>query len=310
MTSESNATAKATQRAAAAVEQLRDRADRLEAKKGTGYLVAVTKRFFDIDGVNQSALLAIELFTVVIPLMVIGFSYAAQLTTHGSFGNLFIRETGIEAPYDRTVRRTFGTSTSVTSALSLVGLLGFLAWGIPMAITVARMFAFAWRREQFGFGTRLWRGTVWFVLYLTAMSSSQAILFAHGWGGPWLLILFLLSSIPTFLFWMFSPVLLVQGGITGWKYLVFSGFAGMVIEGIVLRIAGRIAIPLLIEGWSGFGPIGVAMTLMTWCGVIGTGWVISACAGAVAWERSAPDAIVAFTETADDGELPALDTKL
>ena len=34
--------------------------------------------------------------------------------------------------------------------------------------------------------------------------------------------------------------------------------------------------------------MGVAIAIMTWCGVIGIGWVATACVGAVLWERSAP----------------------
>jgi hypothetical protein len=42
------------------------------------------------------------------------------------------------------------------------------------------------------------------------------------------------------------------------------------------------------------------MTLMTWCGVIGVGWVVSACAGAVIWERHASTATVILAQTEDN----------
>ena len=45
------------------------------------------------------------------------------------------------------------------------------------------------------------------------------------------------------------------------------------------------------------GPIGVAMALMTWCGVIGIGWVLTACVGAVLWERTAPPETVIESQT-------------
>jgi hypothetical protein len=38
------------------------------------------------------------------------------------------------------------------------------------------------------------------------------------------------------------------------------------------------------------------MTMMTWCGVLGFGWVVSACTGAVIWERHAPVAMVVETQ--------------
>lgn len=52
--------------------------------------------------------------------------------------------------------------------------------------------------------------------------------------------------------------------------------------------AGRIVFPMLLDGWTQFGPIGVSMTIMTWVGVTGFAWVVTACAGAIVWERNAP----------------------
>ncbi len=60
-----------------------------------------------------------------------------------------------------------------------------------------------------------------------------------------------------------------------------TGLIGAGID-LVVRLSGRVVLPRLLAGWTGFGSIGVAMTLMTWCGVLGTSWVVAACASAVA----------------------------
>jgi hypothetical protein len=60
----------------------------------------------------------------------------------------------------------------------------------------------------------------------------------------------------------------------------------------------------LLIGWTGFGPIGVAMALMTWCGVIAIGWVVTACVGAVLWERTAPSETVIDSQTDLTPDLP------
>jgi hypothetical protein len=86
-------------------------------------------------------------------------------------------------------------------------------------------------------------------------------------------------------------MLLVRDGGRGWKYHLLAGFAGVVIDGIVITVVVRVGFPILLQGWTGFGPIGVAMTLMTWCGVIATGWVVIACTSAIIWERIAPTEI-------------------
>jgi len=57
-------------------------------------------------------------------------------------------------------------------------------------------------------------------------------------------------------------------------------------------LTGRVLLPMLLSGWEGFGPIGAAMALMTWCTVVAALWVITACLGAVLWERNAPADVV------------------
>jgi hypothetical protein len=69
------------------------------------------------------------------------------------------------------------------------------------------------------------------------------------------------------------------------------------IDGVAIPVAGHIVFPVLLSGWTGFGPIGVAMALMTWCGVVAFGWVLTACVGAVAWERTAPPDTVIDSQT-------------
>ena len=39
------------------------------------------------------------------------------------------------------------------------------------------------------------------------------------------------------------------------------------------------------------------MTIIIWCGAIAVGWVLTACCGAVLWERAAPTSIVEAAES-------------
>jgi len=197
-------------RGAAARAQLKRRYDRLERSRSGGLLVGTIKRFFDIDGLTQGGLLAIELFTTVIPLMIIGFSYLSNFSNE-SVGNVFINSLGLGDSSAATVRSAFGTSAGLRSTWTIFGVAGFLVWGIPMSITVASMFAAAWRREQFSLPARFWRGAVWFVAYL-AMLALQAPVTGHHhpalerveFAAPDLLVIWL--------FWTLSPVLLVRDG--------------------------------------------------------------------------------------------------
>jgi hypothetical protein len=125
----------------------------------------------------------------------------------------------------------------------------------------------------------------------------ERIAFAGEHSGETRVLLFLVALVPVWIFWSLAPVLLVRDGSRGWRYLALAGLAGVVIDGTIIPLAARIVFPPLLNGWIGFGPIGVAMALMTWCGVVGTGWVVTACVGAILWERAAPSETVVESQS-------------
>jgi hypothetical protein len=279
------------------VRNAQNRYTRLEQGRRTGLFVAVGKRFVTIDGGVFGALMAIELFTTVLPLIILGFGYFSGFAKNASVGNMFIDQLGLTGTTADTVRAAFGSSKALQSSWTVIGLLGWLVWGIPMAITVAGMFAKAWRREQFTVLRRLGRGIVWFVLYLAMLVVRERIAFGISRQPGPQVGLFLVSLVPMWLFWTVTPVSLVRDGSRGKKFLAQAGLAGVVIDGVILALGTRLVFPSLLSGWTLFGPIGVAMALMTWCGVLGFGWVVIACFSAVLWERAAPIPVVIAAQT-------------
>jgi hypothetical protein len=279
---------KSTDAAAEARTRLEQRYEKLKRSRTAALLVPVVQRFIQINGFTLSGLLSIQLFTTVIPLIIIGFAYFSGFASNASVGDLFIRDLGLHHPYDERVREAFGTPSSVHYLWTFLGLAPFLACGIPMSIKVATIFAQAWRRQQFGTAEKLGRGAAWFVLYLAIMTAHERIGFSGQHGAGVRAALLVASLVPVWIFWSLTPLLLVRDCGRGWKYHLLAGFAGVVIDGIVLTAVIRVGFPILLRGWTGFGPMGVAMTLMTWCGIIATGWVVIACISAIIWERNAP----------------------
>ena len=279
--------------------RLKERYRRLEDSRKKGPVAAIVARFNEIDGGTLGILVSVELFTTVIPLIIIGFSYMSGFAENVSPGTVFIRNLGLGYPLDDRVRAAFGASSGLRSSWTFIGVAGFLVWGIPMSITIAGIFAKAWRREQFGLGERLLRGATWFVLYLTMIALRERIAFASNQTGAIRVLLFVAALVPVWVFWSLTPVLLVRDGGRGRTYLALAGLAGVVIDGAIIPLAARILFPQLLSGWDGFGPIGVAMALITWCTVVGVGWVVTACVGAVLWERTAPSETVIESQTAD-----------
>ena len=265
--------------------------EQLEASRRLGLPVATTRRFFEIEGLDLGGLLALELFTTVIPLILIGFGWFSGFSNSLSFGDLLIRQLELQGDGANQVRGLFGTGASLKSTWTVVGLASFLVWGIPMSSQVAKTFARAWRRERFAFFEEVWRGAVWFVLFLVTQVGALAIASVHLPGVP-RMVFHALALIPTFILWSATPAVLVRSGANGWKHLMWCGLAGVVLDMLLIRGITRVLLPMLLGGWEGFGPIGAAMALMTWCTVVAALWVITACLGAVLWERSAPSELV------------------
>ncbi|SBS74126.1 conserved membrane hypothetical protein [uncultured Mycobacterium sp.] len=272
--------------------RLEERYRRLQESRRLGPMTAVVARFNEIDGGTQGAVVSTQLFTTVIPLMIIGFSYISNFADNASPGTIFTRQFGLEHPLTDRVREAFGNSAGLRADWTLIGVASFLVWGIPMAASIASIFAKAWRREQYGLLTRLLRGTVWFALYLVTIAVRERIMFGHHHHGAFRGLLFVVGLLPVWIFWSLTPVLLVRDGSRGLSHLALAGLAGLVIDGIAIPLGSRLFFPSLLHDWDGFGPIGVAMALLIWCGAVGTGWVVTACVGAVLWERNAPSAMV------------------
>jgi hypothetical protein len=279
--------------------RLEERYRRLAETRQLRPVAAIVARFGEIDGGTLGAVVSVQLFTTVIPLIIMGFSYLTGFADNASPGTVFSRELGLVSPLTDRVRAAFGHASGLRSQWTFLGVAGFLAWGLPMSITIAGIFAKAWRRAQFGLGGKLWRGAVWFALYLTMITLRDRIAFGGDHHAAMRIVRFVASLAPVWVFWSVTPALLVRDGGRGRKYLLLAGLAGVVIDGIVIPLAARVFFPHLLGGWDEFGPIGVAMALLTWCGVMGTGWVVTACVGAVLWERNAPTRTVVESQTED-----------
>ena len=119
--------------AAAARTRLEQYYDNLKRSPKTAPLVAVIERFVEIGGLTHSGLLSVQLFTSIIPLIIIGFAYFSGFASNASVGELFIRDLGLHHPLDARVREAFGTPSGVQYVWTFLGLGAFLVWGIPMS---------------------------------------------------------------------------------------------------------------------------------------------------------------------------------
>jgi len=278
-------------------EHLTARYEHLEESKRLGFTVGTTKRFFEIEGLDLGGLLALELFTTIIPLILLGYSWASDFNANLSFGDFMIKWMDLRGESAEQVQGLFGDSADLRSTWTFLGLAGFLFWGIPMSSQVAKTYARAFRRERWPFWTEVWRGSVWFVMLLTSYVLTLALQRNLGITGG-MRFWNVLAWIPAFLLWSTSPLVLVRNGTNGWRHMAWCGLAGIALDLFGVRFTLKVVFPKLLDGWVGFGPIGVAMAIMTTCTVIAALWVITACLGAVLWERNAPPETVIASQSA------------
>lgn len=247
--------------------------------------VAVAKRFFAVSGLDLGSFIALELFTTVLPILLIGYGRVNNFSHDVSIGQLFVDMVGASGRDVARIHREFGKASGIEHVWTLFGLAGFLVWGIPMSLTVCRMYAAAWQRPQYSTLQRLWRGAAWFVLYLAIAGVNEEVLqlSSHAAVTP---LLFVAACVCSALFWGTTPAMLVPSVNLSKRLFLTAGLVGAVVNVVVLRLVVRVVFPMLLSGWDGFGPVGVAFTIMTWCGALGVAWVVVACAGAVLFERS------------------------
>jgi hypothetical protein len=224
--------------------------------------------------------------------VLLGYSWASGFNENLSFGDFLIKWMDLKGSSATEVQDLFGTSADLRSTWSFIGLTGFLVWGIPMSSQVAKVYARAFRRERWPFWTEVWRGSLWFVILLTAEGVAVMIRRSTmGFDNTRILFL-LLAAIPSFILWSVSPLILIRNGTNGWRHMAWCGLVGVLLDSVGARIVMRWIFPRLLDGWVSFGPIGAAMAIMTTTTIIATLWVVSAVLGAVLWERNAPVAMV------------------
>ena len=260
--------------------------EKLEERRSTAFGLAVYRRFEEIDGWTRATLIAFELITTVLPLLLIGYAYSTNFSSTFSLGDAVVNQLALSGSVAGFVRDAFAKGDAMRSIWSFIGVFGFLIWAIPFTALVARTFGMAWRREKFPLGQSILRGTAWFLLYGVTLATSYATRSSESSPGIQVEAL-LLGMLSLFVLWSLTPVILVRNGFVGWHNLWTSGVAGVVVMGLIMQPLGRIVVPKLLEGWMSFGSIGVALGFMTWAGIMGVSWVVIACIGGVLWERSA-----------------------
>ena len=79
-------------------QRLQEQYRRLAEARRLRPVTAIVARYTEIEGGTLGAMVSVQLFTTVIPLMIMGFSYMRGFADNASPGTLIIRELGLVHP--------------------------------------------------------------------------------------------------------------------------------------------------------------------------------------------------------------------
>src|ERR1700686_5508798 len=101
--------------------RLEERYRRLAEARQVRPVAAIVARFNEIDGGTLGVLVLVQLFTTVIPLIIMGFSYLTGLAAHVSPAPGVSRDLGLVSPLTEHVRSAFGHSSGLRSSWTVIG---------------------------------------------------------------------------------------------------------------------------------------------------------------------------------------------
>lgn len=236
-------------------------------------------RLVEMQVVERSVALGSLAFTALVPLLVIA---SAFLPGTDGLANELIRRFHLRGSTAEVVRDVFAQPDAVRQSVSWIGVLLLLVAALSFTRALQRVYERAWRLEARGFrGTRA--GLVWIggvVLWVTVFSAvRRGLLDLMGPVGS-LAILLAGDAVV----WLWSPWILLSRRVA-WQALVPTAWLTAVsLTGI--SVGSVVYMPEAIgRSATHYGPIGIAIALVSW--LVGIGFALTICAavGAVVSER-------------------------
>ena len=246
-------------------------------------IAAITERLLAVELVDRAVALASQAFVALIPLLVV----TAALTPgseRDSFADTLVRRFRLDGASAEMVERVFAAPAEVRDTLSVGGALLLVVSALSFCRALQRLYERAWRVPKLGMRATPaqleWLALV--VVYLTLVGALNGLA-ADRIGSAASVGLSLLGG---FLLWLWTPFLLLGRRIArrGLRATAALTSVGMT----VLSLASVVYMPRSIgESAERFGPIGIAIALVSWLIAAGFVLVVAAVLGAMIGERQA-----------------------
>jgi len=232
---------------------------------------ASLERLVEIQFVDRSVALGSLAFTAIVPLLVI---VSAVLPGTDDLASELIDRFDLRGETAQLVRDVFAQPDAVRQSISWLGVLLLLAAALSFTRALQRVYEHAWRLEARGLaGTRaglIWIGGI--LLWSTVFASARQWLLDLT--GPLGSLTILLAGNAAL--WLWSPWVLL-GGRVNWQRLVPTALLTSVAM-TAISIGSVVYMPEAISrSATHYGPIGIAIALVSW--LVGIGFALTVCAG-------------------------------
>jgi membrane protein len=228
-------------------------------------------RLVEIQFVDRSIALGSLAFTAVVPLLVIA---SAFLPGTDDLASELIDRFDLRGETAQLVRDVFAQPDAVRQSISWLGVLLLLGATLSFTRALQRVYEHAWKLEARGLaGTRaglIWIGGI--LLWSTVFASVRQWLLDLT--GPLGSLTILLAGNAAL--WLWSPWVLLAGRVA-WQRLVPTALLTSVAM-TTISIGSVIYMPeALSRSATHYGPIGIAIALVSW--LVGIGFALTVCAG-------------------------------
>ena len=219
---------------------------------------------------NSAEALVLGTFLSVVPALLA--VYALSDLSAGSGNGIaqhLIYRLHIHAPAARLVTSAFGSEASNAAAATVIGLLGFLIFGLGLGKIVQGVYARAWRIEVRSLTDR-WRFALWFVvstILLGLQVTEESLVSSLGWvlASP-------VGLVVLVAFWLWTPWLLLHRTVS-----LRSLLPGALLVAVVYMLAVTVSEFVLgywiTDNGRFFGSFGVVLALVAWAQVVAGIWL-------------------------------------
>jgi membrane protein len=249
---------------------------------------ACLDRLVEIQFVDRSIALGSLGFTALVPLLVIAAAFLPGTSTDG-LANELIGRFHLHGSTAQLVRDVFAQPDAVRQSISWLGVALLVGAALSFTRGLQRVYERAWRLEARGLaGTKA--GLIWIagiVVWSTTFASARDALLDLT--GPLVTLVVLLAGDAVL--WLWSPWILLARRVD-WRRLVPTALLTAVAM-TAIGVGSAIYMPEAIgRSATHYGPIGIAIALVSW--LVGVGFALTVCAGVGAvlggeWDEPEPE---------------------